>query len=325
MSPKRSLSSGNDHGPHSKRMRTDSDDATLSSQRDTLDSPDIIKGATEVLLPTPHLSARAGVQRSIALALRHDGFDSATPQAFESLTGMVETCTFVSATAWSLFSPFLDLHSLIEETKRFALASRREQPTPADFETALKRYNLSVSSLKPHLKNPVCPSDIPPKFIDAVPLDEEANVVLPLLGVELSGQADKNCKPYIPSNFPDFPSRHTYSFTPQDDTNHRDPKKTREEAARTAQHGEDALRRLVRASKMRKQKEAKTLVERDAQGRERFRLWEATMKRFMGADSRAEHAQEMEIAEHSMIVNGDASLARKEFLRLSKWPGTGRS
>jgi transcription initiation factor TFIID subunit 8 len=76
---------------------------------------------------------------------------------------------------------------------------------------------------------------------------------------------------------------------------------------------------------MRKQKEAKTLVERDVQGKERFRLWEATMKRFMDPDSRGGHPEEMEIADHSMIVNGDAFLARKEFSRVGKWSSSNRT
>lgn len=144
---------------------------------------------------------------------------------------------------------------------------------------------------------------------------------LPLLGPELSGQADRDIKPYIPNSFPQFPSKHTYKFTPQNDTRTRDPKSIREEAALNSQQGEDALRRLVRASKMRKQKEAKLLVERDNQGKERFRLWESTMKRFMGG-IRTDSNGQVEIADHSMIVNGDAIFSRKDATRLGKRPMT---
>lgn len=144
---------------------------------------------------------------------------------------------------------------------------------------------------------------------------------LPLLGAELSGQVDRDARSYIPKSFPDFPSRHTYKFTPQNDSRPRDSKSIREEAALNAQQGEDALRRLVRASKMRKQKEAKLLVERDSQGKERFRLWESTMKRFMGG-VRTDSAGQVDIADHSMIVNGDTIFSRRDASRLGKRPMT---
>ncbi|QUC20450.1 uncharacterized protein UV8b_04691 [Ustilaginoidea virens] len=258
--------------------------------------------ARKSLAPTHHANARAGIQRSIAMVLRHDGFASSTPEAMESFTGLVETY----------------LASFIQECKRFALSSRRDHPNPTDFEAALRRFNLPISSLKPHLKNPIHVNQLVPTYDNVHVAEEDAYTTLPLLGPELSGQADKDARKYIPPSFPDFPSRHTYKFTPQEDTSVRDSKKIREEAARTAQQGEDALRRLVRASKMRKQKEAKSLVEIDDQGKERFRLWESTMRRFTGADPRIENTNQAEIADHSMIVNGDAMFARKEVSRLGK-------
>lgn len=182
----------------------------------------------------------------------------------------------------------------------------------------LKRHNVPVSSLKPHLRHPVPKDQVAPTYDETITLDEDAFTTLPLLGPELSGQPDKDGMPYVPRTFPEFPSKHTYKFTPQDDVNIRDSKKIREQAARTAQQGEDALRRLVRASKMRKQKEVKSLVEKDGQGKERFRLWESTMKRFMGMEGRAEQSDQVEIADHSMIVNGDAVFGRKEVSRLGK-------
>ncbi|KAK5990966.1 Transcription initiation factor TFIID subunit 8 [Cladobotryum mycophilum] len=254
---------------------------------------------------TRHYFVRRGIQRSIAMVLSHDGFESASPEALESFTEMVETY----------------LKSIIEEIKRLAISSRRDHPIPSDFEAIMKRYNLTLSALKPHLKNPAPRNDIAPVYVDSSPTDNDAFSTLPLLGEELSGQQDKDSKHYIPSSFPDFPSTHTYKCTPQEDARVRDSKKIREEAARTAQQGEDALRRLVRASKMRKQKEVKSLVERDSQGKERFRLWESTMRRFMGGDNRGDHADQVEIADHSMIVNGDVIFSRQEVSRLGKRTG----
>ncbi|PFH60724.1 hypothetical protein XA68_10480 [Ophiocordyceps unilateralis] len=281
----------------SKRHRAEApsdavDDALYESDR-----------ALVSLSPTHHYHARLGIQRSIALILNHDGFSSATPEAMDSFTSLVESY----------------LESLIEQTKTFALSSRRELPIPTDFGLALRFHNLTTASLRPHLKHPLSRRpQLAPAYGNVPTADADALRTLPLLSQELSGQADKDAKRFIPASFPDFPSRHTYCHTPQEETGGRDSKKIREEAARTAQQGEDALRRLVRASKMRKQKEAKTLVERDSHGRERFRLWESTMRRFMGSDGRGDNAGQVEIADHSMIVNGDAAFARKDVSRLGK-------
>ncbi|KAG6060308.1 hypothetical protein E4U17_004617 [Claviceps sp. LM77 group G4] len=328
MSSKRSLSvcSKESPGDGIKRCKlTPSENEASIDDIPMVDAPEIEDDVTavELQVPSRDANARVGIQRSIAMILKHDGFSSSTPEAMESFTYLVETCESRSPPKfYSNTDESLDLNSLIEETKRFALASRRDHPIPSDFEAVLRRFNLPVSSLKPHLKNPLPTVALAPSYQYVHEADEEAYATLPLLGPELSGQADKVAKKYIPSYFPEFPSRHTYKFTPQEDINTRDSKKIREEAARTAQYGEDALRRLVRASKMRKQKEAKSMVERDRHGKERFRLWETTMRRFMGAEQRGENAEQVEIADHSMIVNGDAVFARKEITRAGKRSAT---
>lgn len=182
----------------------------------------------------------------------------------------------------------------------------------------LGRHNVPVASLKQHMRLPVPKKALVPLYKPVPQASEDILAVLPLLGPELSGKADKDTKPYIPTTFPDFPSKHTYKFTPQEDVNNRDSKSVREQVARTAQQGEDALRRLVRASKIRKQKEVKSIVERDRHGKERFRLWEMSMKQFMGAEIRGESTDQLEIADHSMIVNSDTARHRKELARLGK-------
>lgn len=48
--------------------------------------------AVASLSPTVHHFARSGIQRSIALVLSHDGFQSASPEALESFTELVEQC-----------------------------------------------------------------------------------------------------------------------------------------------------------------------------------------------------------------------------------------
>lgn len=182
----------------------------------------------------------------------------------------------------------------------------------------LERHNVPPASLKPHLKPPLPRSVLEPSYDDFPQASEDVLAILPLLGPELSGKDDKDTKPYIPASFPDFPSKHTYKFTPREDVNNRDSKSVREQAARTAQQGEDALRRLVRASKIRKQKEVKSIVAKDRHGKERFRLWEMGMKQFMGAEMRNQATDQLEIADHSMIVNSDTVHHRKELARLGK-------
>lgn len=180
---------------------------------------------------------------------------------------------------------------------------------------------MPVSSLKQHLRAPISASIVCPSYDNAWHPSGDGLATLPLLDQELSGEPDKDSKLYIPTSFPDFPSKHTYKFTQQEDVNIRDSKRIREQVARTAQHGEDALRRLVRASKIRKQKEVKSIVEKDDHGKERFRLWELTMKKFMGSGSQGEATDQLEIADHSMIVNGDAVYHRKEVTRIGKRSG----
>ncbi|PHH84387.1 hypothetical protein CDD83_2020 [Cordyceps sp. RAO-2017] len=306
MSSKRSLPSEQGLESDPKRPRVSTSPAeppsTGSTIRDDGDDDDVSDEAlaVESSAPTHRHHARCGVQRSIALVLRHVGFAAATPEAMESFTNLFESY----------------LESIIDETKRFALAARREHPIPTDFEHMLHYHNLSTSALRPHLRNPVAGDELSPTYRDVVAVDADALRTLPLLSAELSGQADKEAKPFIPASFPDFPSRHTYRYTPQAESGSRDPKGIREEAARTAQEGEEALRKLVRASKMRKQKEVKTLVERNSQGKERFRLWETMMRRFMDAGDSAG----ADVADNSMIVNGDAVFSRKEVSRLGKRP-----
>ncbi|KFH46802.1 Transcription initiation factor TFIID subunit-like protein [Hapsidospora chrysogenum ATCC 11550] len=333
VSPKRSLSPDNGEEPNAKRARLDRSDANSEDAMDISAASRTLRageeehagdghpGAKVSTTPTLHSQARSSIQRSIAMVLKHIGFDSAAPEALESFTQIIETCmppNSLGTHAPRLTGSHLDLASMIGETKNLALSSRREHPIPVDFELMLRRHNVRLSSLKPHLKHPLSKRNLVPTYTEAIALDDDAFTTLPILGPELSGKPDKDAKSYIPASFPTFPSKHTYKFTEREDVNIRDPKKIREQAARTAQQGEDALRRLVRASKMRKQKEVKSLVERDGHGKERFRLWELTMKRFMGMEGSGEHPDQVEIADHSMIVNGDAVFSRKEVSRLGK-------
>lgn len=111
-----------------------------------------------------------------------------------------------------------------------------------------------------------------------------------------------------------------------DEIPHGDPKKIREAAAKEAKAGEQALRRLMRASKIAKQKDVSATAQREPARRERYALWEAAMRELVEDDTKAKgrevapaamHSQQgrVEIADHSMIVNAEKGYYRKEVPR----------
>ncbi|KAI6641182.1 hypothetical protein MCOR08_001238 [Pyricularia oryzae] len=315
-------------------------------------------------LPTMEEQARSGLRRSIALVLKEVGFDSTSEPALERLTEMTEEY----------------LTELTQEVRLFALASRRTQPIPTDYEISLKRFNLGTSLLRPHLRHPIAKKKkrhlLEPKFTTPAaaatdgPLDG-----LPLLGEELSGKAEKESKSYIPASFPDFPSIHTYKSTPQDvdevtvrgtglrlpngepvkDTlapeepyageapPRADPRRMREASARESKLAEEALRGVVRASKINTLKEARLAAQRSRMSRNRYDFWEESMRDLvedacgsrkssedggndgegfastaLAAPARGSTAARSEIADHSMIVNAHKVGHRQEVSRGGK-------
>ncbi|CAP61437.1 uncharacterized protein PODANS_4_690 [Podospora anserina S mat+] len=291
--------------------------------------------------------ARAGLRRAIALALKHVGFDSAAKDAMEMFTTMVEEY----------------VESLFGTVKINANAARRSQPIPRDFERALKYFNLTTTALEPHKKNPIPRAKRIPEY-EPIPERDPVFVDMPVLGAELDGARDKESKLYIPKSFPAFPSIHTYRYTPEtvetatvvddwgsfasdsqsqtlngsqatpqpqrplapEEIPHGDPKKLREAAAKEAKAGEAALRRLMRASKIAKQKEVWTSAQSRPARRERHELWESAMREFIEDDTRASgkevasgglHGEKgrFEIADHSMIVNTEKRYFRHEVPR----------
>jgi Transcription factor TFIID complex subunit 8 C-term. len=253
---------------------------------------------------------------------------------------------------------------MIEDVKHFTNAARRSYPIPTDFEQTLKRFNLTTSALKPHKKPPIPRSKRIPVY-ESLPGEDGIVPDLPILGPELDGAKDKASKPYIPASFPAFPSIHTYKYTPEsvdavtvsddwgifdpdaplepiegspvpqpqrplaaEEIPHGDPKKIREAAAKEAKAGEEALRRLMRASKVAKQKEIRSAAQRQAARRDRYNLWEMAMKEMLEDGTKGKRREggmicslvngdknRVEIADHSMIVSTEKAYCRKEVPR----------
>lgn len=221
---------------------------------------------------------------------------------------------------------------------------------------------MTTASLQPHKKPPIPRSKRLPTWEPLQsndPLDRE----LPILGDELDGAPDKAAKQYIPGSFPGFPSIHTYKYTPEsvdavtvtddwgafnpdaqtqtldgsqpsqpqrplapDEIPHGDPKKMREAAAKEAKAGEGALRRLMRASKIAKQKEVWSASQRQPERRDRYNMWEGAMRELIEEDTRSKGKEmvaaamqgdkgRFEIADHSMIVSTEKACYRQELPR----------
>lgn len=88
MSPKRSLSPSEQDQPEPKRARLENGEPKTIEILEEEDGSRAVKSQ----VPNQHFQARSGIQRSIAMVLKHDGFEAASPEAMESFTEMVETC-----------------------------------------------------------------------------------------------------------------------------------------------------------------------------------------------------------------------------------------
>lgn len=212
-----------------------------------------------------------------------------------------------------------DMATFTEHIKRLAESARREQPVPTDFDHMLRKHNVPLTSLKPHLKNPVDRKKLEPTYYDPLPITPQTDYFRPTstqwLGEELDGNAEKNDKPWIPAGLPDFPSKHTYKFTPKE-TVAVDPAQKRTEALAAAQKGEKALRTINRATKMSQQKELKDLAQRNAMSKGRYNAWEGMMKSMM-SDRGGSSRDRQELADYSVTVDSSVRFRRREVPRVS--------
>ncbi|KAI0155399.1 hypothetical protein GGR52DRAFT_566459 [Hypoxylon sp. FL1284] len=295
-----------DDSPHSdaqpKRQRTA--DADAESQSATpIETAPIEIVPTEKSYETVKIPdlGRDGLQRSIGLVLDHVGFDATTNDALESFTELVETYTL----------------EFISSLRRTANSARRNEPTPEDFEFILHQHNVPLSTLKLHLKHPIPKERLEPTYYD--PIAEDVTYLQkprPYLGEELSGEREKNERPWIPSHFPPFPSAYTYKFTavqPEVDWT-----KEQTQAEADAKKSELALRRINRAARISQQKELKAMADRDPVTRSRHGAWEGIMKELIPEAQTAASSSAPEIADHSTIVDFGTKYARKDVPKASR-------
>lgn len=237
--------------------------------------------------------------------------------------------------------------------------ARRSTAIAPDFELSFGYFNINLTDLSKHRRPAVAAEKSRQIELDyEVERDKDGQPTkhdkafnnLPCLDEELSGQPDKDAKSYIPKSFPDFPSTHTYKYTAtdiesvtvRDDTfataNGKraktvpdwrgDPKKIRETAAVQAKQAEEALRKLVRASKMASLKDLRSIAEKNPLTKTRYDLWEDAMKDLLqegGLTNGREDAGREDVADHSVIVNAQKKYHRREIPRSAKRMGDGIS
>jgi hypothetical protein len=126
------------------------------------------------------------------------------------------------------------------------------QPIPQDFEFALQRAHIGTDELLLQIPSTTTPPDPIPALLPSPPPEDEnlfgAFLGMPILGDDLSGEDDRRRNSYIPAHFPQFPSKHTYCFTPVYTDRETDPQTIRELGTEDGRHGEEALRKLARAA-----------------------------------------------------------------------------
>ncbi|KAI9826680.1 MAG: hypothetical protein M1819_007314 [Sarea resinae] len=183
-------------------------------------------------LPDPE-SIQDLLTRSLVLALEAVGFDAADPVALESFRGEVDEY----------------LTHLLSKVTQSMLSCRRTQPIPQDIDYAFAHENIPLSYLNLHLQPPVPASKSQISLPSPPPEESPAQNSLPFLGPDLDGSLDKSQKPYIPSHFPPFPSKHTYRATADFTERDKDPRAIRERATEEGRLGEESLRKLVGAMK----------------------------------------------------------------------------
>ncbi|KAH7070637.1 transcription factor TFIID complex subunit 8 C-term-domain-containing protein [Paraphoma chrysanthemicola] len=218
------------------------------------------------------------LRRAIAIQCKGIGFESARPDALEEFRSLVDSymTNFLAQVRKSMGSARRT--DTVAHDWVYALASsglRGSGPLEQHFDTG----DVPPSLLQPHFDPPAPPEAPPP--------DTEI-----LLGPDLSGKADKEARPYIPSHFPPFPSKHTYTATPVFTKRENDPRKIREKATEEGILAEQSLRKLMAAQKAGVQKQNVGKRKRSRRMKESDRLWQEAMTDLLGDEKQNDKDEE---------------------------------
>lgn len=171
------------------------------------------------------------------------------------------------------------MNKFLSDVRKSMHSSRRTETASHDWVYALGSSGLRGSGiLNQHFDTgDIPPSLLQPHFEPPAPAEAPPPSTESLLGPELSGRADKDSRPYIPKNFPPFPSKHTYKSTPVYTKRENDPRKIREKATEEGILAEQSLRKLMAAQKAGIQKLNVGKKKRSARMKTSDKLWEAAM------------------------------------------------
>ncbi|KFY27538.1 hypothetical protein V493_03434 [Pseudogymnoascus sp. VKM F-4281 (FW-2241)] len=287
--------------PASKKLRTaEAEETIIATAESPSTSWDDLITAVPYTKPSFADEPQYLLERSAALILNHVGFDGASKEALESI------CAQASAYADKFLSYVTEsMHSC-----------RRAQPIPLDYEYALRRHGLTDSLLRPHLKPPVPRSKTQLVFEAAEPEIQDVQVIPELLGKELSGAVDKLTKPFIPKQFPAFPSKHTYKATEVMPDRETDPRRIREKATEASRHGEEALRRLVGVGKVGDQKGVRKALRKSPARKHRHELWDLAMQDLkLNSAQNAAAKPELDGTERGILIDAGRKYGRQSTTR----------
>jgi transcription initiation factor TFIID subunit 8 len=208
-----------------------------------------------------------------------------------------------------------DVAKLLSYVTESMLGARRPQPTPVDFEFAMRRAGLTSRLLKPHLNPPVSRTKTQLNYLPADPEEIIPQPVPGLLGKELDGATEKRAKGFIPEHFPGFPSKHTYKATEHIAEREKDPRKIREQATEAARCAEGSLRRLVQVGKAGDGKVPKKISGKGDKQRLNRELWEKAMEDIGASILQPRTIDRMDAKEQNIKVDAGKPYWRKNVAR----------